>query len=71
MPIITASKIEELTMVDLDQQKETLKILSLRDYIKLIELNLNSEDPYIEFNCDDEDRLYDDINQITDELNGV
>ena len=71
MPIITASKIEELTMVDLDQQKETLKILSERDYIKLIELNLNSEDPYIEYNCDDEDSLYDDINQITDELNGV
>ena len=68
MSKITGSQIEELTMVDLDDQKETLKILSERDYIKCVELNLESDDPYLEYECDDEDRLYDDINEITDEL---
>ena len=68
MSKITGSQIEELTMVDLGDQKETLKILSERDYIKCIELNLEAEDPYLEYECDDEDRLYDDINEITDEL---
>ena len=68
MPKITGSQIEELTMVNLDDQKETLKILSERDYIKCVELNLESDDPYLEYECDDEDRLYDDINEITDEL---
>ena len=58
-------------MVDLDQQKETLKILFERDYIKCVELNLNDENPHMEYNCDDEDRRYDDINQIMDKLNGV
>ena len=68
MSKITGSQIEELTMVDLGDQKETLKILSERDYIKCVELNLEAEDPYLEYECDDEDRLYDDINEITDEL---
>ena len=68
MSKITGSQIEELTMVDLGDQKETLKILSERDYIKCVELNLESDDPYLEYECDDEDRLYDDINEITDEL---
>lgn len=68
MSKITGSQIEELTMVDLDDQKETLKILSERDYIKCVELNLEADDPYLEYECDDEDRLYDDINEITDEL---
>ena len=68
MSKITGSQIEELTMVDLDDQKETLKILSERDYIKSVELNLEADDPYLEYECDDEDRLYDDINEITDEL---
>lgn len=68
MSKITGSQIEELTMVNLDDQKETLKILSERDYIKCVELNLESDDPYLEYECDDEDRLYDDINEITDDL---
>ena len=68
MSKITGSQIEELTMVDLGDQKETLKILSERDYIKCVELNLEFDDPYLEYECDDEDRLYDDINEITDEL---
>lgn len=68
MSKITGSQIEELTMVDLGDQKETLKILSERDYIKCVELNLEADDPYLEYECDDEDRLYDDINEITDEL---
>jgi len=33
MSKITGSQIEELTMVDLGDQKETLKILSERDYL--------------------------------------
>ncbi len=66
---ITGSEIEELTMVDLDQQKETLKILSQRDYLTCLELNLDVDNPYMEYECDDEERLYDDINEITDELN--
>jgi len=65
---ISASQIEELTMVDIDDQKKTLKILSERDYIKCIELNLDADDPYLQYECDDEDRLYDDINEITDDL---
>ena len=56
-------------MVDLDQQKETLKILSQRDYLTCLELNLDADNPYMEYECDDEERLYDDINEITDELN--
>lgn len=32
-------------MVDLDQQKETLKILFERDYIKCVELNLKMKIP--------------------------
>ena len=68
MSKITGSQIEDLTMVNLDDQKETLKILSERDYIKCVELNLESDDPYLEYECDDEDRLYDDINEITDDL---
>ena len=66
---ITGSEIEELTMVDLDQQKETLKILSQRDYLTCLELNLDADNPYMEYECDDEEKLYDDINEITDELN--
>lgn len=65
---ITGSKIEELTMVGLEDQKETLKILSERDYIKCLDLNLEAEDPYLDLETDDEDRLYDDINEITDDL---
>lgn len=68
MSKITGSQIEELTMVDISDQKETLKILSERDYIKCIELNLDADDPYLQYECDDEDRLYDDINEITDDL---
>lgn len=68
MPIIKGSKIEELTMANLVDQKETLRILSEKDYIKCLELNLEVDDPYLEYECDDEDRLYDDINEITDEL---
>lgn len=68
MSKITGSTIEELTMVDLGDQKETLRILSERDYIKCIELNLDTDNPYLEYECDDEDKLYDDINEITDEL---
>lgn len=68
MSKITGSQIEELTMADLGDQKETLRILSERDYIKCLELNLEADDPYLEYECDDEDRLYDDINEITDEL---
>ena len=48
MSKITGSQIEELTMVDLGDQKETLKILSERDYIKCVELNLEADDPYLE-----------------------
>ena len=36
-------------MVDLGDQKETLKILSERDYIKCVELNLEADDPYLEY----------------------
>ena len=68
MSKITGSKIEELTMAGLSDQKETLRILSERDYIKCFEINLEADDPYLEYECDDEDRLYDDINEITDEL---
>ena len=66
MATIKGSTIEELTMVDLHEQKETLKILSERDYIKCLKLELESSDPFLEYECDDEDRLYDDINEITD-----
>ena len=65
---ISASQIEELTMVDIDDQKKTLKILSERDYIKCIELNLDADDPHLQYECDDEDKFYDDINEITDDL---
>ncbi len=66
MATIKGSKIEELTMADLQWQKETLKILSQRDYIKCLKLELESSDPFMEYECDDEERLYDDINEITD-----
>ena len=66
MAIIRGSTIENLTMADLDRQKETLKILSERNYIKCLKLDLEANDPYMEYECDDEDRLYDDINEITD-----
>ena len=65
---ISGSQIEELTMVDIDDQKKTLKILSEGDYIKCIELNLDADDPYLQYECDDEDKFYDDINEITDDL---
>ena len=68
MSKITGSQIEELTMVDLDNQKYVLKILSQRDYIRCLDLNLEADEPYLEYECEDEDRLYDDINEITDEL---
>ena len=44
---IDGKKIEELTMCDLSDQKQVLKTLSERDYIKCINLNLNDENPYI------------------------
>ena len=37
---ITGSKIEELTMADLDWQKDCLKILSERDYIRVTEIKI-------------------------------
>ena len=64
MATIKGSNIEELTMVDLEQQKDTLKILSERNYIKCLKLDLEANDPYMEYECEDEDRLYDDINEI-------
>ena len=63
---ITGSKIEELTMADLDQQKDCLKILSERDYIRETELNLEADDPFMIFETDNDDRFWDDINEITD-----
>ena len=66
MATIKGSNIEELTMVDLEQQKDTLKILSERNYIKCLKLDLEANDPYMEYECEDEDRVYDDINEITD-----
>ncbi len=68
MSKITGSQIEELTMADLDNQKYVLEILSQRDYIRCLELNLEADEPYLEYECEDEDRLYDDINEITDGL---
>ncbi len=68
MAKITGQKIEELTLTDLEGQKYTLKILSERGYIKCLKLNLEADNPYLEYECDDEDRLYDDINEITDGL---
>jgi len=65
---IDGEKIEELTMCDIDEQKQVLKILSERDYIKCINLNLDNENPYIEYETDDDMRVYDDINEITDEM---
>jgi|TARA_B110000881_G_C18407454_1_gene429143 hypothetical protein len=65
---IDGEKIEELTMCNLDEQKQVLKILSERDYIKCINLNLDDENPYIEYETDDDMRVYDDINEITDEM---
>ena len=63
---ITGSKIEELTMADLDQQKDCLKILSERDYIRVTELNLEADDPFMIFETDNDGRFWDDINEITD-----
>ena len=63
---ITGTKIEELTMADLDQQKDCLKILSERDYIRVTELNLEADDPFMIFETDNDDRFWDDINEITD-----
>jgi len=65
---IDGEKIEELTMCNLDEQKQVLKILSERDYIKCINLNLDDENPYIEYETDHDMRVYDDINEITDEM---
>ena len=65
---IDGKKIEELTMCGLSDQKQVLKTLSERDYIKCINLNLDDENPYIEYETDDDDRVYDDINEITDEM---
>ena len=65
---IDGEKIEELTMCNLDEQKQVLKILSERDYIKCINLNLDDENPYIEYETDDDMRVYVDINEITDEM---
>ena len=53
-------------MCGLNDQKQVLKILSERDYIKCINLNLDDENPYIEYETDDDDRVYTDINEITD-----
>ena len=44
---IDGKKIEELTMCGLSDQKQVMKTLSERDYIKCINLNLNDENPYI------------------------
>lgn len=63
---IDGKTIEELTMCELNDQKQVLKILSERDYIKCINLNLDHENPYIEYETDDDDRVYRDINEITD-----
>jgi len=63
---IDGKTIEELTMCGLSDQKQVLKILSERDYIKCIKLNLDDENPYIEYETDDDDRVYRDINEITD-----
>ena len=65
---IDGKKIEELTMVGLEDQKKVLQILSERDYIKCISLNLDDENPFIEYETDDDMRTYDDINEITDEM---
>ena len=63
---IDGNTIEELTMCGLSDQKQVLKILSERDYIKCINLNLDDENPYIEYETDDDERVYRDINEITD-----
>ena len=63
---IDGKTIEDLTMCGLNDQKQVLKILSERDYIKCINLNLDDENPYIEYETDDDDRVYTDINEITD-----
>lgn len=65
---IDGKKIEELTMRELSKQKQILKSLSERDYIKCINLNLDDENPYIEYETDDDDRVYDDILEISDEM---
>lgn len=65
---IDGKKIEELTMRELSKQKQILKTLSERDYIKCINLNLDDENPYIEYETDDDDRVYDDILEISDEM---
>ena len=65
---LDGKKIEELTMANLEDQKKCLQILSKRDYIKCINLNLDDENPYMEYETDDDMRTYDDINEITDEM---
>ena len=65
---IDGKKIEELTMFGLNDQKQILKTLSERDYIKCINLNLDDDNPYIEYETDDDERVYDDINELTDEM---
>ena len=67
MAIIKGSTIENLTMADIDRQKTTLKILSERNYIKCIKLDLEATDPFMEYERD-EDRLHDDFYAITDSL---
>ena len=49
MAIIRGSTFENLTMADLDRQKTTLKILSERNYIKCLKLDLEASDPYMEY----------------------
>ena len=66
--MVDGKKIEELTMANLEEQKKCLQILSERDYIKCINLNLDDENPYMEYETDDDMRTYDDINEITDEM---
>ena len=65
---IDGKTIEELTMCDLNDQRQVLKTLSERDYINCINLNLDDENPYMEYETDDDDRVYRDINEITDEM---
>ena len=67
MAIIKGSTIENLTMADIDRQKTTLKILSERNYIKCLKLDLEATNPFMEYEGY-EDRLHDDFYAITDSL---
>ena len=77
MAVIRGTTIGNLTIADLNSQKDTLKILSERKYIKCLKLDLEATDPFMEYDYDPsllkifswedlEERLYDDINEITD-----